>query len=153
MVVALKNEVILRIEAKIADGQEEEYYQYKAVGTMHEKGGVTYVQYEEELTEGGKVTNLIKISPKAQELVVHRKGFVTMRQQFLPGKTTSGTYITPYGRLPYEIKTNRWHFIWDKGEEKGKLVIHYEMTLAASEMRTHEFSITIRKRGKSDELH
>lgn len=147
--ITLDHHVALQIAMKMKGRQGKEEYKLTARGTIHEKGDTTYVRFEEKLDEIGTVQQLIKIA--MDELIIHRKGQVSMRQQFLIGKETHGVYETPFGRLPFVIKTNRWHYNWDNDLKRGELNVDYEMTIEGNEKQKHKLSIKMRKAGNDYE--
>lgn len=138
-------DVKLHIATKVKGASGVVRHEFAGRGTVHQKGDITYVQYEENLDEIGKVRQFIKITK--DELIIHRKGAVSMRQQFFTGKETHGVYETSFGRIPFVLKTNRWQLQWDEKKERGTLTVDYEMTLAESEKQKHELAIKIWKAG------
>lgn len=140
-------QVKLEITSLISDQQGQERYEVSVPGSVHQKGEFTYLQYKEKNDEVGNVPILIKIG--SDEVIIHRKGPLAIRQQFVAGKETAGIYQTPFSNLPFVIHTEGWDFHLDHSE--GMLTIHYQMMFEGSMKRKHQLMIKFRKDGNQCE--
>lgn len=141
----MKSDVHIHMLTEVKDVEGTERYELHVEGTLQTKGDYTYLQYEESMKDAGRVHNLFKIGQ--DELIVVRKGVISMRQQFIIGEKTTGIYETQYGRLPFELETNYFQLNWDENLKSGKLSIQYTMTMEGSEKRNYDIVLNMREAG------
>lgn len=107
-------------------------------GEYYEKGGCSYILYE-ELPEGesGTVKSIIKQKDTLLELT--KKGVVNARLVFEQGRTHVTNYATPYGSLALGVKTDRVECL----AGPDSIALRAEYALLSGEEVISECQITI----------
>lgn len=117
-----------------------------AFGKMTEKGGVTYVRYEEsKLTGMDKTTTTLKWSEQA--LTIIRHGRFEHRQHYERGRNTLFQYRTPYFSLPMCVFTRQLEM--KRGEGRWDLTLEYDMEIDRQPNGSLRLSIVVKEEHKS----
>ncbi|MBB6450503.1 uncharacterized beta-barrel protein YwiB (DUF1934 family) [Geomicrobium halophilum] len=93
------------MSTKVKQGDEHKDLHVNGDGELVEKEQSTYVTFTEQLQDIGEVKTVIKI--QQDTLTIIRQGAVSMRQAYMEGKETEGSYSTPYGSFQTLAKTKR----------------------------------------------
>jgi uncharacterized beta-barrel protein YwiB (DUF1934 family) len=113
-----------------------------ALGTCHDKGGVTYITYREtELSGLEGTTTLLKIYGDHISLV--RMGAVEQKQEFYPGETRHSTYITPFGCMKLSVATKCLDIAVIQG--LGSLFAAYDLEINGQWQSSNTLSVKIRE--------
>lgn len=113
-----------RIDTVIVNASYQERLQSEANGTCYVKEQTVVCTFVEK-TDGGDIKTVVTMNP--DDVTIHRSGAVQMRQQFVQGKKTKGTYLTTYGRFEMEIKTKYIQFMWEDKNSVGELNLKYDL--------------------------
>jgi len=119
---------------------EQEKMNFEAVGTAHEKGGSTYIMFDEIQEDMPPVKCMIKIY--GGEVWYRKKGAVTSEILLSLGEEYRTVYQTPYGGFGVKIKTNSLSII--EGDNAINIRAEYELTMQEDYVRTCEISINIK---------
>lgn len=107
-------------------------------GSVSIKNEITYLVYKEpEGTGLDNTTTTLKLEKDKVTLI--RSGSTNFRQLFLKGETTFGTYKTPYGNFPIEAFSKEVKV--DLIKDKGKVNLHYDLSLAGEKMEDQKLTI------------
>lgn len=88
-------------------GDEPEAILTKAAGTYHFENGIHKINYC-ELNENGTATdNLLLLSDS--EMQLSRSGSVAGRFRFALGSKTVADYLTPFGKIDFEVETESYY--------------------------------------------
>lgn len=138
--------VCIEIETVIdmGDSRDRDRSTMTARGMMYRKEETMFFSYQEKL-EIGNVTSLIKLVN--DEVTITRRGAVSMRQVFIPGKRTDGMYRSPYGAIPMSTKTDEIHFDWNPDKANGILRLCYELYMQGK--KTGHYFVTMKMEGAS----
>lgn len=121
---------------------EESRLELVAVGRRYNKNGVEYIIYDETEISGLEgTTTLLKIYPA--HIVLVRMGSVEQKQEFRPGHTSPGTYITPYGKFEMMIETSHLEVTLSKTD--GEINIQYEVEIDGQWQSSNTLSIFVRE--------
>ncbi|WLD93207.1 DUF1934 domain-containing protein [Alkalihalobacillus sp. AL-G] len=121
---------------------EQEEIRFSAPGTLYQKESATYVRYEEVINETDKVNTTIKITDGDATII--RRGAVSMRQQFIQGEQTDGTYGSLYGPIKIGTDTKSMDFKWDERTKVGALSLEYRVLFEGEETGNHQLSIRLK---------
>ncbi|HET7615596.1 MAG TPA: DUF1934 domain-containing protein [Bacillales bacterium] len=136
--------VVIDLTSKVNDGTGDETTKNRVKGTLHAKGPLTYIKYNEEVDESAdSVRNVVKIGEEAVTII--RNGGVSMNQRFEEGQTTEGTYGTPFGTMRMETATKRFDYEWKSEEGKGEMVLAYELVLQGRDLGRVTLIFSIRE--------
>ncbi|WP_257347513.1 DUF1934 domain-containing protein [Pseudalkalibacillus decolorationis] len=122
-------------------GQNEET-QFSALGNLYEKETAIYIRYDEEINESDKVNTTIKITN--DDATIIRRGAVSMRQQFIPGTLTAGTYGSVYGPIQIAMDTKTMEFDWNERTKRGSLSLEYDVLFEGEKTGRHQLSIKLK---------
>lgn len=104
-------------------GDEPEMILTKATGTYHFENGVHKINYC-ELDENGTATdNLLLLS--GSEMQLSRSGSVAGRFRFVSGDKTVANYLTPFGKIDFEVETESYHL--DVKEDNLNVQLKYRL--------------------------
>lgn len=106
---------------------EPDIHREKYQAQLQQKAEDWFITFQEE-----QGSTLMKISEG--EVTVIRRGQVTMRQLFRPGTETSGTYISPAGKMLMETRT---HEVVCENNREGRLaqiMWRYDLRLNGQEI-------------------
>lgn len=117
--------VIRGTQHDVSEESIEQIYQ----GEYSFRNGSHYIRYEECYQgEGDPLStglNLLKI--KEDTILISKKGAISTKMQFDPGKTTYTPYQTPYGTFQMEVITTDLT-ICRKGKD-FHISIHYQLNM------------------------
>lgn len=121
-----------RVQVVIRGTQQdvsEESIQQIYQGVYSFRNGSHYIRYEESYQEEGesqsKGLSLLKI--KEDTILMSKKGAITTKMQFDPGKITYTPYQTPYGTFQMEVITTD---LTIRRKDKDFLIsIHYQLNM------------------------
>lgn len=82
----------------------EQTAQTVSAAEFHAENGTIYILYEEDADGGGITKNMIKLKDGALELT--KRGAVSTRMVFEPGREHMTLYSTPFGSLPLGVLTD-----------------------------------------------
>jgi Uncharacterized protein conserved in bacteria len=121
---------------------EEGRIEFITVGSRHDRGGVSYITYQEsEITGMAGTTTLLKLYP--DRLTVVRMGAVELKQEFAPGLKSEGVYITPYGSMKMTVLTKSLERTADGGREA--VTAGYDLELNGRWQSFNTLSVEIRE--------
>lgn len=116
---------------------EQSSHQEEHQAQLHQKGNHWFISFQEE-----QGTSLLKITN--QEIMVIRRGQVSMRQPFRTGVVTKGTYINPAGNMHMETYT---HEIVCETDNQGhflRAMWRYDLRLNEQEVGQNRVTCKIR---------
>lgn len=118
----LKSAIPVGIEVRTSQVQEggKDEYRKHFDGILAEKVQALYLRYEEE--DGAKVT--FRISGDGVELT-RRSGQLRLRLSFSEGESKTTSYMTPYGAVELECRTDRLECEYDEAGRCGGLAVDY----------------------------
>lgn len=119
---------------------EQERIVFEAIGTAREKGGSTYIMFDEEQEDMLPVKCMIKIS--GGEVWYRKKGAVTSEILLRIGEEYRTVYQTPYGGFGVKIQTHSLSIL--EGDSNTKIHAEYELTMQEDYVKTCEISIHIK---------
>ncbi|MFZ4453024.1 DUF1934 domain-containing protein [Salibacterium aidingense] len=141
MTDALKTPVDVKMTTNIKQKGEQDQVSLEAKGEVYQKNNFTYVNFKEDLDDIGEVSTVLKVG--RQEITVIRSGSVSMRQRYLSGELTEGSYETPYGTLKTEAQTDQVAVIWSDSGNTGRIQFGYDLTLQGSVAGRYDVTISI----------
>ncbi|RSL30472.1 DUF1934 family protein [Salibacterium salarium] len=141
MTETLKTPVDVKMTTNIQQQGEKDQVNLQAKGDVYQKNNYTYVNFKEDLDDIGQVSTVLKIGER--ELTVIRSGPVSMRQRYLSGERTEGTYETPYGKLITEAETDQVAVMWSDSGSTGRIQFGYDLTLQGSVAGRYDVTISI----------
>ena len=118
----MNKDVVIEVVGKHTTDGENEVIRSKCNGQYYEKNGKYYFLYE-ELTENGKVKNIIKVDDRLVEVI--KKGSANAHLFYQVGETVNCSYDTPFGCIPIGINTERLNIY--KENHHIKVVVSYVM--------------------------
>lgn len=118
-------------------GDEPEAILTKATGTYHFEKGVHKINYC-ELDENGTATdNLLLLS--GSEMRLSKSGSVAGRFLFVLGCKTVADYLTPFGKIDFEVETESYHL----DVKENNLNVQLKYRLYADNQLFSENTLTI----------
>lgn len=124
-------DITIRITGKQCfDGKEEDHMEFITDGKLYERGGYTYVTYDESEVSGleGCKTTLRMKGETVKMKRTDDDGYGT-ELYFEPGKRFSSTYETPFGIMGLEVLTKSVINSLDTELVKGRIDIEYDVSL------------------------
>ena len=100
----MEDVIVTVIGTQLRKDGEQDKIELIASGHRQQKSGVTYITYKEVLSGLEDTTTLLKLLP--DRVCLSRRGAYTQNQEFYPGRTTYGMYITPYGSMKLGVSTH-----------------------------------------------
>ncbi|MBK3495681.1 DUF1934 domain-containing protein [Viridibacillus sp. YIM B01967] len=127
MKTELKAPVKLKLITTIRQTEAEtETYELWSEGTLVQKRGQTYLQYE-EVQEDKQIRSTLKFGNN--EAVILRNGDVKMRMPFLLHHEQNGHYNSEYGTLPIVTYTKEMQFEPHASENSGRFYLQYDLLI------------------------
>lgn len=129
------------------DGDENRI-ELVSVGRRHEKGGVSYITYKEELSGMDKTTTMLKLYP--DRVILIRTGSYEQKQEFFPGRKTYSMYTTPYGSLELGVATRELSMNESSKENSVSsqtISIQYELEIDGRWQSSNSLKICVAKAG------
>ena len=116
----MAEKAMLTLEGRQRDESgEETVTRLRTQADCSVQNGSLYILYEEKLPDSEAVVkNLIKL--KGSVLEMAKRGPVSSRMVFEVGRSHRTEYVTPYGILPLEVRTQELEAL--TGERKGWLI-------------------------------
>lgn len=118
----MNKDVVIEVVGTHTTDGDSEVIKSKCSGQYYEKNGKYYFLYE-ELTENGKVKNIIKVDDQLVEVI--KKGSTNTHLFYQVGETVNCSYDTPFGCIPIGINTECLNIY--KGNHHIKVVVSYVM--------------------------
>lgn len=139
----MTGEVKIKIESlhREEGADEQERIVFEAIGTAHEKGGSTYIMFDEIQEDMPAVKCMIKIS--GGEVWYRKKGSVTSEILLRIGEEYRTVYQTPYGGFGVKIKTNSLSIL--EGDDTINICAEYELTMQEDYVKVCEIDISIKR--------
>lgn len=104
---------------------EESITESRVAADYYERGGSSYILYEETPEDfGDTIKTIIKYGDSTLEMT--KRGAIRSRMIFEAGRTHRTDYVTPYGILPLEVATRRASF--SRGENGIEIRLAYTLT-------------------------
>lgn len=115
------------------DESSADTHELTAKGKLIEKGGKTYLRFEES-QDGQKVHTTVKLDE--EDTIIMRSGAVNMRLPFTAGSTRLGSYGAGPASFNLFVKTERLQV------QEGSIFAHYTLHADDTLLGTHELTIT-----------
>ncbi|MDG5787371.1 DUF1934 domain-containing protein [Evansella sp. AB-P1] len=135
----------IKMKTTIRDGSQKDTTELNAKGHIFHKGSAMFLRFQEPLQEGQNKTTMQTMKIQKNELIVLRKGAVTMNQRFVSGISTEGTYQSPFGIMTMETKTKEIVFNWDNEKHQGSLKLRYSLRLQGSKAGNYEMQVKFKE--------
>jgi uncharacterized beta-barrel protein YwiB (DUF1934 family) len=132
----------IHLHTEISQDGETENFEIISFGRYYEKNGSQFITYE-EVTESGKIKNVIKISNN--QVLIMRNGAINMRFSLQKGVKTEGSFENQYGSFPLILNTNKIYFDWDKERQEGELLFSYELYMQHEVVGIYTLSFQLKK--------
>lgn len=137
-------QVTIDIESRCDLGAgRRDKHQYRYKGEMHLMNGTWYIKYVEQ-GEDGETNATVKI--KSDEVVVIRNGFVSMRQSYRTGVTTSGMYESPAGPMQMDTATTGIKLEYDEEGYLQTASWSYKLSLNEQEVGTYNVTCSLQRK-------
>lgn len=91
----------------------------KATGAYYFKNGFHVINYRELDEQGTATDNILFLSEK--EMRLNKSGSMAGRFQFLEGEKTLAEYLTPFGKMDFEVETVSYQLSVQTETIKAKL--------------------------------
>ncbi|CAH0345038.1 DUF1934 domain-containing protein [Bacillus sp. CECT 9360] len=137
-----KQDVKVKLNTKISNGDETDTYEIVTSGTKFTKGNALYLQYTEE-DDNGKTYTTLKF--KEADALLMRSGVVKMRQVFSLSEVTNGHYESIYGTMTTQTRTKLISHLWDENKREGKFLFDYELFMQGNLLGQYEMVITYKE--------
>ena len=111
-----------------------------AFGQLQERGGATYVRYEESAVTGMEGTKTT-LKWTEDSLVVIRHGRYEHRQQYERGRNSQFQYKTPYFSVPMTVFTR--HLAILKEDKQWHVQLWYDIEMDNQDCGTNRLTIDI----------
>jgi uncharacterized beta-barrel protein YwiB (DUF1934 family) len=129
------SETPVKIKVKTTiDAQEA--MELTVFGRYHQKGGATFLRYEEVLEEG-TVRTIVKVA--GEEALILRGGAVKMRLPFQVNRKLRGSYEMPFGVFETMTMAKRIE------HSEGLIDILYDFTMQGSPSGTYHLEISFQE--------
>lgn len=139
--MADKIPVAVKMTTNISQQGEKSQVGIEATGELFQKQELTYIRFKEDLEDIGEVLTVLKVGK--QEVTVIRSGAVDMKQRYVYGKRTEGSYATPYGTFRTEADTDQMAMIWSDSGRTGRIQFGYDLTLQGAVAGRYDVTISI----------
>lgn len=136
----IKKAVSVELRTVIDDQGDKELSIIKQKGDYIKKNNIEVITFEDEVTDIGKIKNLITIQPG--KVNIKRTGSISMNQQFLQNRITECLYRHPYGKFHLEVNTLSMNSQPLVTGGVGQVVIEYEGKLNGEHTRHHHLTLT-----------
>ncbi|MGO0123421.1 DUF1934 domain-containing protein [Desulfothermobacter acidiphilus] len=139
-------EVWIKVEGTRTEAEtgEQETIVFETRGRLYRRGEAHYLIYQEsELAGMEGTTTTLKLEPG--RVTLNRMGSVSQKQVFEGGKVHRGEYVTPFGRLPCEVRTSRVEV--SLTATGARINLEYELLLAHQSFGFQALCITVREAG------
>ena len=132
-------EVTIQLNTTISNGETNETYELLTFGTMQNKAGTWYLRYDEVQNDLENVHTILKWAP--EEVFIMRNGKVKMRQRFLKGLMTVGTYESPYGVMQMLTTTKNMDHTYNADAKAGKMILTYDLNMNGNDIGQYKMEI------------
>lgn len=136
-----KTPVNVEMVTKITQDGEKDEIRLSAKGSLVHKNEWIYVLFTEKLEEMGEVNTTLKIGDS--EMLILRSGSVSMRQVYIYGQMTEGTYEMPFGKMATEVQTHHLAALWEDNGRSGRIQFGYDLKLQGEEAGRYDITIAI----------
>lgn len=136
-----KTPVNVEMVTKITQDGEKDEIRLSAKGSLVHKNDWVYVLFTETLEGVGEVNTTLKIG--TSEMLILRSGSVSMRQVYIYGQKTEGTYEMPFGKLATEVQTHHLAVLWEDSGRAGRVQFGYDLKLQGEEAGQYHITIAI----------
>ncbi len=135
--------VSIHLQTTIMNGQEEESYELRTIGTLQHKGESLYLRYEEVQEDMQRVKAIVKWSE--DEVFIMRSGHVKMRQKFIKDVMTTSVFESPHGNMQMltTAKSMKHHF--DENAYEGMIVLIYDLNMQGNDIGEYRMEITYKE--------
>jgi len=110
-----------------------------AEGRHYYKGGKHYVLYDDQMTDTGEVSTVLKIEPAA--MVLLRSGAICQEQRFVVNEESISEYRTPFGSLQMAVRTEKLDVVY--GSVTGNIDVIYAMSIDGQVQSQNELHIEV----------
>ena len=131
--------VTIQLNTTISNGETDETYELLTFGTMQNKAGTWYLRYDEVQNDLENVHTILKWAP--EEVFIMRNGKVKMRQRFLKGLMTVGTYESPYGVMQMLTTTKNMDHTYNEDAKAGKMILTYALNMNGNDIGQYKMEI------------
>jgi uncharacterized beta-barrel protein YwiB (DUF1934 family) len=135
-----------RVRILIESRQDGQKTLQEALGELYVKGGHAYVRYEEQASELGRTTSLLRLEPAQIKII--RQGDVQSEQTFVAGEKRAGFYQTAQGKLELEMQTRELHT--DLSHGLGTVSWKYDLYVAGDYAGLYKIKLSIREEDKDE---
>lgn len=115
----MKNNIRISVLGIQNTGSEPEAILTKAIGMYCFEDGFHKINYCELDENGAATDNLLFLS--ATEMRLSRSGSIAGQILFIPGTKTAADYLTPFGKIDFEVETESYHLDVKKGNLDAQL--------------------------------
>lgn len=120
-------------------GGELEKYEMCLEGNHIEKGGSSYLRYE-EVQDELKIQTTVKLTKNRS--IIMRKGGVNMRLPLNPERREEGHYESPMGSLPLVTNTHQLALEISEGSQlSGRFLTKYDLIIGGSSVGHYALEI------------
>ncbi|SER64183.1 DUF1934 domain-containing protein [Salisediminibacterium halotolerans] len=123
------NSVAIEMNTTITDGERRETHEMNAEGMLYRRGGMTVIRFEEPKDDPADDITLQTVKLSGAELSVNRKGHIAMKQRFVEGLETEGSYHSPYGKIAMQTETHEVNYAWDEIRRRGYFELRYTLSV------------------------
>ena len=124
------NPINIKLATTVVQEGTEEKHNFDVAGFSVEKGGHTYLRYEEtHQVEGNQLTVPVTIKLASDGMVHLTRTAAGQRMKFVFSEVepTITHYATPYGMMPLMVKTIAMRRSVENEGTSGTLVVDYEL--------------------------
>ncbi|SEO22703.1 Uncharacterized beta-barrel protein YwiB, DUF1934 family [Amphibacillus marinus] len=136
-----KNSVKITLHTEIADQNDQQVTDVKAIADLFERDQQTILTFKEQIADQPDVRTMITITN--QRVTIKRSGGVEMNQQFKVNQTTETVYRHAYGAIRIETATESVQYTPLSTTNVGRLKINYTTKLDGEALRNHKLALTI----------
>ncbi|WP_335871434.1 DUF1934 domain-containing protein [Bacillus sp. 2205SS5-2] len=133
--------VKIHLTTDITQEGEKESISFTTFGRYYQKGGASFLKYEEVLEEG-TVRTIVKI--KEDTGLILRGGAVKMRLAFQRESAMNGSYESPHGTFLLETKTRNLRHK-QQSDSNGEILLTYDLSMQGTVVGTYKMKLTYKE--------
>jgi uncharacterized beta-barrel protein YwiB (DUF1934 family) len=137
--------VLITIHTTVKDGKRKEVHKMEASGRLFQRGHILVLRFTEPREEGQERTTDQTIKLSDGQMLVQRKGAITMNQRFIPGTETEGTYHSLYGPLAMRTSTSEVTYDWDEIAGEGDIHLRYGLVMQGASTGSYHMHVEIKE--------
>ncbi|MCR6108266.1 DUF1934 domain-containing protein [Salipaludibacillus agaradhaerens] len=137
--------VLITIHTTVKDGKRKEVHKMEASGRLFQRGHILVLRFTEPREEGQERTTDQTIKLSDGQMLVQRKGAITMNQRFIPGTETEGTYHSLYGPLAMRTSTSEVTYEWDEIAGEGDIHLRYGLVMQGASTGSYHMHVEFKE--------